>query len=263
MALKIPQEPLKAIKKSIKNLLPRGSRIRPPIAQVFIGGNKGLSSRYGLTNIPSLYSPHKAYPVIYDCSIYDQSGVLLESKSVKLAPYGSYDLVPAKFFKRTLPEFGLFVAKMIPESFFTYSDKHLGEITAHFYALYSDKKSGSLALVHPQATLHSAKWSAEREWRSGLLIDSSKLSKILIMQINPTKEYFSNRVEIYNQDGVDLGGVNFNIPPMGCEAKEVWAKDLSHDCKMIHIRSKKLSAENTKPIIFIYDENDNFFGLHA
>ena len=261
--MKIYQDPLKVLKSAIKNLLPRGVRMRPPIAQLYIGGNKGLSSRYSLTNIPSLYSPVKAYPVIYDCRIYDQSGKLIESRSVKLAPYGSYDLVPAKFFNSVLPEFGLFVAKMRPESFFTYSDKHLGEITAHFYALYSDEKTGSLALIHPQSTLYPAKWSAGRDWRSGFLIDSGALSKILIIQINPTKEYFSNRVEIYNEDGVNLGGVNFNIPPMGCEAKEVWAKDLSHDRKMIHIRSKKLSAENTKPIIFIYDYNHNFLGLHA
>ena len=237
--------------------------MRPPIVQIFIGGSQGLSSRYSLTNVPSFYSPTHAYPVIYECSIYDQSGVLLEQKPVRLAPYGAYDLVPATFFKVDLPEFGLFVAKMRPESFFTYSDRHLGEVTAHFYALYLDEVTGSLALIHPQTTLNPAKWSNERRWKSGLLIDLGKLSKILIMQINPTKEFFSNRVGIYGEDGVELGGADFQISPMGCQAQEVFARDLRGTNKLIYIAAQKLSSENTKPIIFLYDKENNFSGLHA
>ncbi len=237
--------------------------MRPPIVQIYIGGSEGLSSRYSLTNVPSFYSPSHVYPVIYECSIYDQSGVLLETKAVRLSPYGSYDLVPKTFFNVDLPEFGLFVAKMRPESFFTYSDRHLGEITAHFYALYLDEVTGSLALIHPQATLNSAKWSNERKWKSGLLIDLDKLSKILIMQINPTKEYFLNRVGIYSEDGVELGGTDFQIPPMGCQAQEVFSKDLDSTNKFIYIGAQKLSSENTKPIIFLYDKECNFSGLHA
>ena len=237
--------------------------MRPPIVQIYIGGSKGLSSRYSLTNVPSFYSPSRAYPVIYDCSIYDQSGELLETKAVRLAPYGSYDLIPTEFFKVGLPEFGLFVAKMRPESFFTYSDRHLGEVTAHFYSLYRDEVTGSLALIHPQTTINPSKWSNERRWKSGLLIDLDKMSKILIMQINPTKEYFSNRVGIYDEDGIELGGADFEISPMGCQAKEVLSINLSSDNKFIYMAAEKLSSENTKPIIFLYDKESNFSGLHS
>lgn len=237
--------------------------MRPPVVQIFIGGNQGISSRYSLTNVPSFYSPSRAYPVIYDCSIYDQSGELLEKKAVRLAPYGSCDLVPAEFFTVDLPEFGIFVAKMKPRPFFTYSDRHLGDITAHFYSLYLDEVTGSLALVHPQTTLNPSKWGNERKWKSGLLIDLRKMSKILIMQINPTKDYFLNRVGIYDEDGLELGGADFKISPMGCLAKEVLSIDLSGGNKFIYLAAERLSSENTKPIIFLYDKEGNFSGLHS
>jgi hypothetical protein len=227
-----------------------------------MGGTQGLSSRYSLTNIPSFYSPSSAYPVIYECSMYDQSGGLLETKSIRLAPYSSYDLIPAIFFKADLPEFGLFVAKMRPESFFTYSDRHLGDITAHFYSLYLDEVTGSLALIHPQTSLNATKWSNKVGWKSGLLIDSDNFNKILIIQINPTKESFSNSVGIYSENGIELSSINFHILSMGCHAEEVFIKDLCCDNKFIYIAAERLSSENSKPIIFLYDKKNNFSGLH-
>ncbi len=237
--------------------------MRPPIVQIYIGVSKGISSRYSLTNIPSFYSPLHAYPVIYNCSIYNQYGKLLETKTVRLAPYGSYDLIPAVFFNVDLPEFGLFVAKMRPESFFTYSDRHLGDLTAHFFSLYVDEVTGSMALIHPQTTLNPAKWSKERRWKSGLLIEMNKLSKMLIMQINPTEEYFSNRVSIYGENGIELVGADFQIGPMGCQAQEILVKDFSCNSKYVYIGAEILSSANTKPIIFLYDKDNNFSGLHA
>ncbi len=251
---------VKVCKKVIKNSLPRNLRIESPVVQLYIGF-EGITSRYSLTNIPSFYSPKTAYPISYECSMFNGKGDRVARKSVTLNPFCSFEVIPADFFGKKMPDMGIFVAKMRAKNWLQFSDKHLGDITAHFYSFYHQKKSGAMALIHPQTHMNGLR--GEKEWKSRVFIDSMKTIKILILQINPTKLGFKNKVTIYSLDNTEVTNISFNIPPMGCEKQTIELTALNIKSRYFYIGSNKLSTENAKPIIFLYDKNENFFGLHA
>ena len=248
------------VKQGIKDLLPRGMRVSKPIVQMYLNSN-GISSRYHLTNIPSLYSPKTAYPVFYDCSLYSDSGNLLDKKTIQLEPYCSFEVNPPEFFDSIMPPTGLFVARMRPSYFFQYADRHLGVLTAHFYAFYQDIHTGSMALVHPQTHLQAP--GGNREWKSRVMIDRSKIQKVLILQINPTETAFDNEIRFYSSTDELLHQTSFHLEPMGCEKQEIDINLIKTSSPFLYIGANRLSTNNAKPIIFLYDKDHQFFGLHA
>jgi hypothetical protein len=193
--------------------------------------------------------------------MFSESGKLVEKKSLSLDPYCSFEVNPPVFFKNKMPQTGLFMARMRPRNFFQYSDRHLGLVTAHFYSFYQDKKTGSMALIHPQTHLQAK--VENKQWKSRVMIDRSKIKKVLILQINPTENLFENVIIFNSTNDEVLHQISFQIKPMGCNKQEIDIQSFKTISPYIYIGANRLSTDNAKPIIFLYDETDQFFGLHA
>lgn len=250
------------LKRKLEANLPRNIRVSPPIVQVYLGGE--YESRYSLVNFPSLFSPLTAYTCIYDIALYGADGSCVGTRSIPIKPFGSYEVRPSEVFGNNLPDMGMFTARIRSESSLDFSDKHLGKITSHIYALYSDKAQKSFALVHPQTTVSSV--SADKaEWMSAFLWDSGNIRKVVAIQINPTSRPIESTLFLF-RDGeaanrvCEMRGI---ILPMGARRVEWDLTEAGLRKGLFSIGAVGLPTANAKPIVLTYFEDGTFSGMHS
>jgi hypothetical protein len=253
---------LRALKRKLESYLPRNMNVSSPIVQVYLGGE--YESKYSLINFPSLFSPLTASSCIYDVALYGSDGSCIGRRSIPIKPFGSFEVRPAEIFGENLPDLGMFTAKIRSASPLDFSDKHLGKITSHIYALYMCKAQRSFALVHPQTTI-SGKSAGKVEWKSAVLLDSNKIRQLVAIQINPTNFYAESNLFLFRdgEENIRLSEMNAKIPPMGARKVE-W--DMTEDGiteGQFSIGASALTNPNAKPIIFTYFEDGTFSGMHA
>ncbi len=253
---------LRQFKRKLEGSLPRNLNVSSPIVQIYLGGE--YETRYSLVNFPSLLSPMTAYTCIYDIALYSKNGSCVGKRSISLEPFQSYEVRPSEIFGENLPDLGMLTAKIRSASPLVFSDKHLGKITPHIYALYSDKERRSLVLVHPQTTLVN-KASKNQEWRSGVLLDSNKIKRVIAIQINPSKQSAKSTLFLY-REGEErkwLGEMNGEILPMGARKIEWDIAKTGISKGNFSIGANTLLSPNAKPIILTYFDNETFTGMHA
>ena len=253
---------LRPLKRQLENYLPRNMNINSATAQVYLGGD--FETRYTLTNFPSLFSPSTAYKCIYDIALYNELGYCIGRNSINIAPFGSAEIIPSEVFGKNLPNLGIFTAKIRSSSRFVLSDRHLGKITSQIYALYSDKKINSLALVHPQTSLVK-NHSNPTQWKSDVLLDSGKIEKLIAIQINPTNKCSESTLYLCKDNGYQqkIGEVSSKISPLGVIKVEWDIKKIGIKNGYFSIAANKLTSPNAKPIILAYFKNGSFSGMHA
>jgi len=250
------------LKRKLEANLPRNMRVSPPIAQVYLGGE--YESRYSLINFTSLFSPLTAYTCIYDIALYAADGSCVGTRSIPIKPFGSYEVRPSEIFGRNLPDVGMFTARIRSESPFEFSDKHLGKITSHIYALYSDKAQQSFALVHPQTTVSDV-CADKIEWQSAVLWDSNSIRRMVAIQINPMPVPIETTLFLF-RDGEAIKRLDEKrgiIPPMGARKVE-WdlaAAGLTEG--LFSIGAIGLPTANAKPIVLTYFADGTFSGMHS
>jgi hypothetical protein len=253
---------LRPLRNKINILLPRNLSVNPAVSQVYLGGE--YETRYTLMNFPSHYSPKTAYQCIYDVALYSSEGKCVGKASLSIEPFGSLEVRPITLFGSNLPEFGMFTAKIRSPSFWTFSDRHLGKITSHFYALYTHKNEKSFALVHPQ-TLVDAQSGEKVDWNSGYLLDTKYIKKVIAIQINPTKK-IAHSVLCLTENGVNKiskSNLENKIPAMGARMAK-W--DLSENgilTGLFSVHANGLPTKNAKPILLTYFEDGTFTGMHG
>jgi hypothetical protein len=236
--------------------------VSPPIVQVYLGNE--YETRYTLVNFPSLFSPKTAYTCIYEVALYAENGSCVGKQSIEIKPFGSFELRPSEVFGEKLPKLGMFSARIRSASPLTFSDKHLGNITSHIYALYSDKAQQSLALVHPQTTITNTT-ASNVYWKSGFLWDSSSIKRVVAFQINPTPLPVETTLFLFS-DADALKRVDERcavIPPMGARKVEWDLSILELTGRFFSIGAVGLATPNAKPIVLTYFEDGTFSGMHS
>jgi hypothetical protein len=253
---------LRPLKRSIEQRLPRPLRVAPPVVQAYLGGE--YTTRYTLVNFPSLYSPRTAHPCVYDVALYAADGRRVGRRTLRIEPFGSLEVRPEELFGPGLPQLGMFTARIRAASPLTFAYKHLGVVTSHFYALYTDLAGSSFALVHPQTLVNAAR-GENMLWQSGYLLDAQKIRKLVAIQVNPTAQAVD--VGLYlvlaGERSQQLGGSAGLIPAMGSR-KVVWdLPALGMTQGLFFVAARGLPTNNAKPILLTYFADGAFCGMHA
>ena len=256
------KDALRPLKRSIERCVPGRLRVAAPVVQAYLGGE--LETRYTLVNFPSLYSPRTAHPCIYDVALHAADGREIGRGSLRIESFGSLEVRPDELFGPNLPDLGMFTARIRAANPLTFAYKHLGVVTSHFYALYSDRAGSSLALVHPQTLVEAAR-GENVCWQSGYLLDAGKIRRLVAVQVNPTSRPID--VGLYlvraGAQARHLGDMDGFIPPMGSR-KLVWdlpAFGLTEG--MFSIAARGLPTNNAKPILLTYFDDGSFCGMHG
>lgn len=251
---------LRPLRKKVSSALPRYLRVKPAIAQVYLGGE--YESRFTLINFPSLYSPLNARPCAYDVALYDATGHCVYKRTLTIEAFGSFEVCPRDFFNVPLPDLGMFTAKIRPVNLV--ADRHLGTITSHIYALYTNKAQNSFALVHPQTYINAPR-SGHLEWVSGCLLDADKVRKITAIQINPTARAMDATLFLL-RDGVGVSPIGERrsvIPPMGARMVEWNLSEVGISNGYVSVAASGLPTNNAKPILLTHFEDASFTGMHG
>ena len=253
---------LRPLKRRIDQVLPRKLRVAAPVVQAFLGGE--YRTRYTLVNFPSLYSPSTAHPCVYDMALYSADGARIGRREVRIAPYGSLEVRPEEVFGADLPDLGMFTARIRSASALTFAYKHLGTVTSHFYALYSDRKDRSLALVHPQ-TLVNAASGAQMAWQSGYLLDAGKIRRLVAIQVNPTSTVTASSLHLIRvgADAEPIGVQTGEIASMGARKVSWDLTDFGLTRGLFFIAANGLPTTNAKPVLMTHFEDGSFTGMHA
>jgi hypothetical protein len=253
---------LRPLKRRIDQVLPRKLRVAAPVVQAFLGGD--YRTRYTLVNFPSLYSPSTAHPCIYDIALYSADGARIGRREVHIAPYGSLEVRPEEIFGADLPDLGMFTARIRSASALTFAYKHLGTVTSHFYALYSDRKDRSLALVHPQTLINAAS-GAQMAWQSGYLLDAGRIRKLVAIQVNPTSSVTTSSLHLIRAgaDAEPIGVQTGMIPSMGARKVSWDLADFGITRGLFFIAANGLPTTNAKPVLLTHFEDGSFTGMHA
>ncbi len=253
---------LRPLKRRIDQVLPRPLRAAAPVVQAFLGGE--YRTRYTLVNFPSLYSPSTAHPCIYDIALYSADGRRIGRRELHIASYGSLEVRPEEIFGADLPELGMFTARIRSASALTFAYKHLGTVTSHFYALYSDRKDSSLALVHPQTLINAAS-GAQMAWESGYLLDAARIRKLVAIQVNPTSAAAASSLHLVRADA-DAERIDIRtglVPSMGARKVSWDLTAIGLTRGLFFIAANGLPTTNAKPVLLTHFEDGSFTGMHA
>ena len=236
-----------AIVRRIRSASPGHIETDDAICQAYIGTG-GKKTKYTLVNFPSLLSPNDATDCIYTLTLYDQNGERVGVQNVRVPAMGTAEVVPETIFGRSLPEIGLLAVQIQAGSLLSYAGRHLGPIRAHFYAMYHDAKMSSMAVVHPQSVVFSAR-QEPTAWRSTMAICPEKLGAIELFQINPTPVEVETELSIRTLGGSRLASSAGRIQPMGIR-RIFWKSSDFLDSKYVCVSSDSITAPNAKPLIF-------------
>jgi hypothetical protein len=233
-----------AAKKILQNVLPRAFNISEPVVQIFVN-NDEVRTTYSFTNFPSLYSPKTAAEYFYQIKLYSPNGKLFAQTKIKVPPFGSTYFVPEQYFGKELPEFGMITAEIKPKNIFYNSDKHLGKITSHFYAMFMDKGMNSVGVIHPQVRI-KRKARNQKSWVSNQVIETKGLVKIVNYQLNPTGVSLNSNISLVELGGKVIETQKNKLTPYS-SSKNVWNNFAN--CQKVTFRIDKISAANAKPLI--------------
>ena len=239
----------------------RRMSVAPAVIQVYVGGD--YETRYTLVNFPSLYSPLKSCACFYDVELYGDDGECFGKGSLELKPYGSVEVIPSMLFKRKLPDYGFFSAKIRPQKKFVY--RHLGQIRSHIYALISDPLQTSFVLIHPQ-TFIGQETTENYQWLSAVNIDARHVRKIIVFQPNPTSKLFKSKYYLFsyiNNKKQKIADFDILIPPMGTIKIEWDLNILDVYDGFVSVAASALPTSNGKPILFNYFKDGSFTGMHG
>lgn len=216
---------------------------------------------HALTNFPSFFSPKSATPCYYNISLFDSDGKLKGEKKISLPVFGSFEVKPEKLFNFEMPTYGMVAIKILPTKHFSFSDRHLGVISSHFYAFYHDEKMKSVALIHPQTSVNDFPVS-DKYWKSNLLINSSKVDKLEIYQLNPSGQTAETRLILFDDQQKQIAESHSVMKPRSTR-KIIWDISKLDTGSYLHLEAAGLTGSNAKPLIFTHLKNGTFSASHS
>lgn len=253
---------LRAGLRRMNKFVPRSFDVSPPIVQLFVHEPPRLRTHYTFVNFTSLYSPGTSEPVRYVLTLRDDRGHTVGKAKIEVPPFGSVDCDPERVFGCKLPALGSLCAQIRSRRLFSYSDKHLGKVTAHFYALYRDEGMRALSVIHPQTAIWNHTPRPER-WSSNMLIPPATLESIRFLQVNPTQRPVQTEIVLRaRHTGEIVERSVAAMAPMGARSV-TWQTDQLSSRDMLYLTSDSLTAPNAKPLVFLFFRNGAFSAAHS
>jgi len=249
-----------AIVKNVRDNLPRSMTIGPPITQIFICDGE-IQSKYTLTDFPSFFSPKHAADYVYNVTIYDEQGNVAGTKKMSISKFGTIEIVPEKTFDFKLPKFGMISVGIEPLKRFSFSDRHLGIIFPHFFAMYHDRDMASTILLHPQTNSMDVP-EPNLEWKSNLLINTENLDRLEVYQINPSHQSADTDLMLCDQDHNVLMTSKASMKPRSTRKVE-WDVSGLGQKRFLYVGSSGLTGSNAKPLVINRLTNGVFSGSHS
>jgi hypothetical protein len=248
----------------MNRFVPRSWDVSQPIVQLFVHEPPLLRTRYTFVNFPSLYSPATSEHVRYELTLRDTDGRVARRGSLDVSAFGSVDCDPETVFGADLPSLGSISAQIRSGRRLAYSDKHLGKLTAHFYALYHDADMRALSVIHPQTAMWKRSTHVDNDkWASNMLIPPSKLSCIRLLQVNPTRDVRHTEIVLRSLDGGNVVASSAaRMAPMSTRSIQ-WETETLPSQEMVYIASDSLTAPNAKPLVFLFFRNGAFSAAHS
>jgi hypothetical protein len=251
----------RVIRERLLPFLPRRFSLSDPICQLYIN-NGARQTRFTLLQFPSILSPAVFNDYAYEVRAYRRDGTHVGVQRIEVGPRETCEVKLEELdFFHDLDEFGLFTAQIRPTRLIAYKDRHLGKLTSQFYALYHAVGWESMALVHPQTSLErsNAEWL---KWTSGHLFDLSRLIRVEVFQINPTRSAARSALALE-----DLGGTRYVeeeaiVPPLGTRRID-WRTDALPKERLVRLVADGLTAINAKPLVFCHFPGGAFNGGHS
>ena len=249
---------LRNVKKAVSRAIPRGFSSDTSVVQLFVN-DADIATEYTFINFPSFFSPRTASSYRYVVALRDGNGKLVGETEVIVPPMGTVNFRPAEHFK-TLPDIGMLTVSIRPTNFLSIADKHLGRLTAHFYALYRSRDWSSLGLVHPQSAA-GALPVPDFRWASSQWIDPANVRSVDVYQINPGPEPCPTEARLEEVDGAVLERSFAVLPPWG--ARSVSFALPETQAPFLRIGLHGMPGENGKPLLFFRFNDGSFSVAHS
>ncbi len=249
--------------KLIPKPLRRGKNSR--ITQIFVNDGE-IKTNVGITNFVSFFSPNNCPKFSkFKISLTNKNGEIVYSGKISLSRFGSSSLEIGDLLKDKKVDLGLFIIEYVSPINLLNNNKDMGNLSAHIYTLYHDKK-GSIGLVHPQQFIDDKKTSAlHSEWSSQYVFPTRGLSKVEIYQLNAleNKDMDSGFKVLDANSKKVIVEEFYNIKPRGVKKSSFSLDAFRDQTSKIQLTVKTLCGDNAKPIVFLYFDDNTFTATHS
>lgn len=236
---------------NIKRQIRRWWTPQHTIVQLFINDGN-IQCRYSIVNFVSLLAPMYAEPIKFEVVLFDAQGRRCFTEDINLDCFESTEIFLTG---DNYPPLGLLGLRIKNSTFLRKEHKLLEQLFPHFYTMFSDPKKGSMGLIHPQSTLNPTTNGVSFE--SNMLIQMASCRKVVAYQINPTRNHKANTIKSHAIDGAVISQHDCLIEPYGVCAVDI---PIEQDC---WLSVDTLTAPNTKPILFMYNDDGVFTAAHS
>lgn len=250
----------KKLEKRLRPFKPRGYRLAPPVAQLYVA-DAGRSTRFTFIDFPSFLSPRASNEYYYEVAAFRADGSSAGLHRIEVGSLQAREIGVEELGFSSLGNYGIVTAQIKPKRLLSYRDRHLGELTSHFYALFHSRNWQSVALVHPQTTVQ-VKSQPMMQWTSLRLLDFSKLVKIEVFQINPTPAAFESRLLLRSLKGAIHAVSEGVIAPFGTR-QVVWDASCAPTNSLLTLSADGMTCPNGKPLVFYHFLNESFSAAHS
>jgi hypothetical protein len=251
---------LKQLRSEAHVRLPRG--LRPPrrVAQILIH-DSDIKTKITLVNFPSFFAPSIDSSYSYIVSVQDGHGRTLAARRFPIGRWHSRELVPAEELGCAALALGLVVVELKPANPLFMADRHLGDLTPHFFTVYESARGGS-ALIHPQSMLGRAS-APSLSWQSNALIECDRLGRIQLYQMNPSDQAVSSKLllrDVRSREPVWIH--EGRIEAGGVRRVDVDMADLPRGA-LVRLGAEGLGSDNAKPLLLMRLQDGTLMGMHS
>lgn len=260
MALQGAGNLLKKVRSEAHVRLPRGLRLRRRVAQILVNDGD-IRTRITLVNFASFFAPTVASDYRYVVSAQDDHGRVVASRTFAIGRWHSRELAPVDDLGCDAITLGVVVVELRPANPLFMGDRHLGDLTPHFFTVYESARGGA-ALIHPQSMLGRAPAPALC-WESNALIECDRMSRLQLYQMNPSREAVASKLRlrdvrsqeiVWTHEGTLVAG--------GVRRVDVEMADLPRGAT-VRLGAEGLGADNAKPLLLMRLRDGTLMGMHS
>ncbi len=224
------------------------------VIQLFIN-EEGIETYLGIINFPSFLNPVLAKKRIAIITARDFNGKEIGKKNIELEAFGSRGVSVKKIFPELNATFGTISIKLQTDK---KVKKILQNTTMHFYVFFKDDK-GSVALVHPQSKI----WDeGEQSWESNATFDIENVKKFRLFRINPSGTSVQNSIKIFDRiTKREIVEIPDSLGHLCVSKNEFYPAEQKIESGQIYIKNQVV--HNSKPLVFIYFQDDSFTAIHS
>lgn len=233
-----------------------------PVGQIYIN-HDDIETTICINNFFSFLFPDYKCSSLVDYFLVNSSGATIYKSSFELPYNGSkfFSLREILLNEQIATEIGSIYLSAVPKSDELLNSDYAGKITSHFYTQYKSLINGSIALVHPQATMNSKPFTA-LSWKSSYLIDTNNIKNLRFYQCNHRQENTSVLYSLFDLNENLIIEKRLDISHLASSYVEFSKEELGQT-DVLKLIVDRLPCGNSKPLVMKLFENDTFSILHG